>query len=92
MFHVTRKTIYIKDLGHHFNYATHPCIDDVKIHILDFICAPAQVGLAQDMRLHLELIWVQIICTMIPMGLNTMDKYTPQYCRNIENCVLRNKI
>ncbi len=82
-----------EDLGHHFNSANHHGTDDVAIHILDFIFAPPEAGFALDMRLQMEFDWVQTLCTMTPMGLNTMDKCpTPQFCRNVRNCTLRNKI
>ena len=65
----------------------------MKIHILDFILAPPEAGFALDMRLQVEYNWVQTLRTMMPMGLNTMDKCpTPQFCRNVRNCTLCNKI
>ncbi len=82
-----------EDLGCHFNSANHHGTDDVTIHILDFVFAPPEAGSALDMRLQVAFNWVRMICTMTPMGLNTMDKSpTPQFCRNVRNCNLHNEI
>ncbi len=82
-----------EDLGYHFNSANHHSTNGGTIHILDFIFAHPEVGFALDMRLQVKFKWVQMLCTMTPMGRNTIDKSpTPQFCRNVNNCTLCNKI
>ncbi len=92
-FRVIKQRDMSEDFGRHFNGANHHGTDDMKIHILDFIFAPPEVGFTLDMRLQVGFNWVQTLRTMTPIGLNTMDKCpTSQFRRNVRNCTLCNKI
>ncbi len=92
-FRVINQRDISEGLGRHFNSVNHHGTDNMKIHILDFIFAPPEAGFALDMRLQVEFNWVQMLRTMTPMGLNTTDKCpTPQFCRNVRNCIPCNKI
>ena len=65
----------------------------LHIHVLDFIHAPERAGFAHDMHLQAEYNWMQTLKTMLPMGLNTMDRApAAQYCRDVTSCTSRNKI
>ncbi len=81
------------DIGRHFNSANHHGTADMGLHILDFIYAPQDSGYALDLRLQIEHNWIQSLQTMMPFGLNTMDKAPKaQYCRDIKACLSRNLI
>ena len=80
-------------IGRHFNGTGHSSTSDLLIHVLDFIHAPDRAGFALDMWLQVEYNWMQALKTMLPMGLNTMDRApTAQYCRDVTSCTSRNKI
>ncbi len=62
------------DIGRHFNSAGHTGTSDLSLHILDFIYAPEKAGFGLDIILQVEYNWMQTLKTMLPMGLNTMEK------------------
>ena len=81
------------DIGHHFNSASHHDIEDLTIHVLDFIYAPGKTGFGLDLRLHIEHMWILTLRSMAPWGLYTMDKMpVPLYCRDTGHCTTGNKI
>ena len=72
-----------EDIGHHFNSAKHHGTDDMAIHVLDFIYAPATAEYCQDLRLQLEFNWIHRLRTMLPTGINTKEApYSQKHCRN----------
>ncbi len=81
------------DIGRHFNSAGLSGTNDLSLHISDFIYARDKSGFGLDIRLQIEYNWMQTLKSMLPMGLNTMEKLPkPQYCRDIKGCTGRNVI
>ena len=76
-----------EDIGWHFNIMGHSGTNDLLIHVLDFSYAPDRADFACDMHLQVEYNWMQMLKTMLPMGLITMD-WAPiaQYYRDVTTC------
>ena len=51
----------------------HKGLDDVAIHIVDFVYADPDSAKAKYLRDLLEFNWIQRLHTNAPMGLNVMD-------------------
>ena len=68
----TKKQIYKSDVPYHFNGAK--CtIDNIQVHITDFIYEHPESKRAKSLRLTLEHNWVSRLRTQAPNGLNTLD-------------------
>ena len=61
------------EIGKHFNQPDHKGLEDVEIHILDFIHAHPMGKKAKHLRDLIEFNWIQRLHTNAPLGLNTMD-------------------
>ena len=61
------------EIGRHFNSNFHKGLDDIVIHIVDFIHAAPESAKAKHLRDLLEFNWIQRLHTNAPMGLNVMD-------------------
>ncbi len=82
-----------EDIGRHFNSAKHHGIDDMELHVLDFIYSPAEADFSLDIRLQIEFQWIHAMHTMAPHGLNMKDRAPKaKYCRDIINCTKRYNI
>ena len=77
-----------KDVSRHFNLENHIVFIDTRNNIVDFIHIPPESKFAAVLRTIIEFHWIQKPGTVIPMGLNTMDKapLSSEYC-----CVSCNK-
>ena len=60
-------------IGFHFNLAGHGGLQDVTIHILQFIKAGTESEKAAGLRDSQEKKWIHRLHTVAPFGLNTMD-------------------
>jgi hypothetical protein len=60
-------------IGKHFNLPSHKGIDDMEIHIVDFIYAAPNSGTASKLRDKIEKNWILRLRTFAPFGINTMD-------------------
>ena len=60
-------------VGRHLNEPCHHGIDDMEIHILDFIHQPPESTGAAHLRNKIELNWIHRLKTPTPWGLNMMD-------------------
>ena len=60
-------------IGRHFLSPTHNGINDIYIHIVEFIKAPSNSPPAQQLRDEYERKWIHRLQTIAPKGLNTMD-------------------
>ena len=61
------------EIARHFNSEHHMDLDDVSIHIVDFIYSAPDSPRAKHLRDLLEFNWIQRLHTNAPMGLNVMD-------------------
>ena len=61
------------EIGKHFNLPDHKGLDDVEIHIVDFIHAHPMGRKSKYLRDLVEFNWIQRLHTNAPQGLNTMD-------------------
>ena len=57
------------EIARHFNSIHHKGLDDIMIHIVDFVYAAPDSAKAK----YLEFNWIQQLHTNAPMGLNVMD-------------------
>ena len=62
------------DIGRHFNLPNHQGTDDMKISVLEFVYADANLPFAGSVRNQIEFTWIQKLRTQLPMGINTMDR------------------
>jgi peptide-methionine (R)-S-oxide reductase len=60
-------------IGGHYNTNQHNGIEDVIIHILDFIACPPDSHKGKTLRDKIELNWIHRLSTVLPHGLNSMD-------------------
>ena len=60
-------------VGRHFSQPNHNGIDDLKLHIIDFIHAHPMSKLSLEIRLKVERNWQQRLQTIAPQGLNIQD-------------------
>ena len=63
----------ISEIGRHFNQPDHRGLEDVEIHILDFIHSHPASSKAKYLRDLVEYNWIQRLHTGAPAGLNLMD-------------------
>ena len=61
------------EIGKHFNGPGHRGLEDIEIHILDFIHAHPAGNKSKYLRDLVEFNWVQRLHTNAPLGLNSMD-------------------
>ena len=61
------------EIGKHFNFPDHKGLDDVEIHIVDFIHAHPLSPRSRHLRDLIEFNWIQRMHSNAPLGLNTMD-------------------
>ena len=61
------------EVPRHFNAHDHRVIDDVEIHVLEFIKSDTQRPETKGIRLKSEYSWIQRLRTQIPLGKNTID-------------------
>ena len=66
------------EVAKHFNKPDHEGKQDVKIHILDFIHAHHTTPMAKSLRDLIEFHWIHRLGSVLPIGLNTMDKAPTQ--------------
>ena len=57
----------------HFNNTGHDGIQDVTIHVLDFIFLKAESDSAKTLRLKIESNWINRLHTAFPTGLNYLE-------------------
>ena len=60
-------------MAKHFNEGDHKGLDDVKIHIVDFIHLAPRSAESKCLRDHIEMNWIHRLRTQLPMGMNTVD-------------------
>ena len=65
----------MSEIGKHFNSAGHNGLDDVEIHIVDFIHAHPHGQKSKQLRDLIEFNWIQRMHCNAPTGLNLMDPY-----------------
>ena len=61
------------EIARHFNSDHHKGLDDLTIHIVDFVYARPDSAKAKHLRDLLEFNWIQRLHTNAPLGLNVMD-------------------
>ena len=71
IYHINRKHA-TSDVTHHFNLEGHG-IDNLKVHIVDFIYEHPDSKRAQKLRNTIEFNWIHKLHTQAPNGLNTLD-------------------
>ena len=65
----------MSEIGKHFNSVGHNGLDDVEIHIVDFIHAHPHGQKSKQLRDLIEFNWIQRMHCNAPTGLNLMDPY-----------------
>lgn len=60
-------------VGKHFSQLGHKGIDDMKIHVLEFINQPPKTEAALVIRNKVEKRWIHLLRTPAPKGLNLED-------------------
>ena len=60
-------------IGLHFNLPQHNGLNDVRIHIIQYIKHPSESILAGQVRDQMELKWMHRFHTVTPRGLNVLD-------------------
>lgn len=60
-------------IGHHFNQKDHNKLEDIDIHIVDFIHMNPEKPNSEHLRRKLEKNWQQRLHTIAPLGLNIQD-------------------
>ena len=75
------------DVCKHFNDTRHKGIDDLQLHILDFIHAAPNSEFGKVLRDEIEFHWIQRLRSQLPHGINTMDKSPAPnpVCKNWKN-------
>ena len=86
---IQSKTTDNNDVAKHFNQPGHDGIQNVKIHILDFIHIHPSTNAKESayIRDHIEMNWIHRLHTQQPLGMNTMDappRHNPRLPRSLE--------
>jgi hypothetical protein len=68
-----KKSDPLSAIGGHYNSANHKGLDDVTIHVVDFISLPPDSIRGKALRDKIELNWIHRLSTVLPNGLNSMD-------------------
>ena len=61
------------EIGGHFNSDHHSGLDDISVHVIDFVHAAPHTQRAKSLRDLIEFNWIQRLHTNAPSGLNVMD-------------------
>ena len=61
------------EIGKHFNLPDHKGLEDVEIHVVDFIHAHPMSQRSKHLRDLIEFNWIKRMHSNAPLGLNTMD-------------------
>ena len=61
------------EVSRHFNRNGHRGLEDVEIHVLDFIHLSITKNATLDIRLGREFDWIHRLHCTIPKGLNSLD-------------------
>ena len=72
-FYKISKPLLNTDIGYHFNTQGHRGLEDVEIHVVDFIHCTPESTKAQQLRNLIEKNWIYRLRTMVPLGLNLID-------------------
>ena len=72
-FYKISKALMNTDMGRHFNTLDHRGLEDVEIHIVDFIHITPDSAPALKVRNVVEKNWIYRLKTMVPFGLNLID-------------------
>jgi hypothetical protein len=72
-FYSIDKQDQLKPVSKHFSQAPHTGLDDVEIHILEFIKKPPASEVAGLIRNKVEKRWIHLFKTPAPLGLNLED-------------------
>ena len=72
-FYKITKALMDTDIGKHFNTNKHGGLDDVQIHIVDFIHCSPESSRAAILRNIIEKKWIFRLRTQCPEGLNLID-------------------
>ncbi len=62
------------DVWKHFNGINHHGVEDLELHILDFIHVAPNSEFGKILRDEIEFHWIQRLHSQLPHGINTMDK------------------
>jgi hypothetical protein len=60
-------------VGRHFSSTNHKCLDDVLIHVLEFIHPGSKSPASQRIRDEVERKWIHMLTSTAPFGLNSAD-------------------
>ena len=63
----------ITEVSWHFSHKGHKGLDDMTIHVLEFIHHGPQSEGAMDTRLSKEFDWIHHIYSQITLGMNAID-------------------
>ena len=61
------------DVSRHFNQVNHHGLNDVEIHVLDFIHDGPHNKMSLEKRLQTEFDWIHKLCSQKLLGLNSID-------------------
>ena len=62
------------EVAYHFNQPGHGRMDDVKIYVLEFVYEHPLSKHANKLRKTLEWNWIQRLKSVVPRGMNIMEK------------------
>ena len=71
-YHINKQDLSIP-IRKHFNLPGHSGIDDIEIHVVDFIHTTPDSRKASQLRDLIENNWIMKLRTFTPYGVNTMD-------------------
>jgi hypothetical protein len=72
-FYTVNKPDKSKPVGKHFSQLDHHDIDDMEIHVLEFVSKPPRSQAAEQIRDRVEKRWIHLLRTPAPGGLNIED-------------------
>jgi hypothetical protein len=72
-FYSIEKKDQLKPVGKHFSQGSHAGLDDVEIHVLEFIKKPPTSEVGKEVRNRVEKRWIHLLRTPAPLGLNLED-------------------
>jgi hypothetical protein len=71
-YHIKKRDVALP-IGKHFNLPGHNGLNDIEIHIVDFIHCHPDCSTAAHLRDLIEKQWILRLRTFAPNGINTMD-------------------
>ena len=71
----TKSELKIHKVARHFDFPHHKGLDDVMMHVVDFVYAAPDTHKAKYLRDLLEFNWIQRLHTNAPTGLNIMNLF-----------------